>query len=103
MIKSNTDHADVLFISVNDANSIANRPHLVHQLSSGSAVSHMPSDVGTKGFVGIRFVHYFDTNNIVVELKSLAPPFSTYYTRWNNTQYAWTHWYRIVPTDVSTI
>lgn len=99
-IKSNTEHTDVLNISITDANSIINKPHLVQQIA-GSPLSGMPSDIGSNGFVGIRYVHYFDTNNILVELKSMSPPFTTYYNRYSNEQHAWASWYRSIPTVVS--
>lgn len=98
IIKSDTDHTDVLEISTADAYAIENKPHLVHQVGSGTPLTNMPSDV-SGGFVGYREVLYFDSSNIAVKLTRLAEPFDTYMNRWNGT--VWKGWYKSVSTVVS--
>lgn len=89
IIKSDTEFSDVTNISKISADDIKNMPHLVHQSSTGTRITGMPSDI-IGGFVGIRFVHYFDSNNIVIELQALSPPFTSYFRKYNGT--SWGDW-----------
>jgi hypothetical protein len=96
-IKSGTDRTDVTAIDKSSATSIYNAPCLVHQVS-GTILTGMPSSE-TAGFVGIRTVHFYDVNNIVIELLSLNAPFKTYYRKYNGS--SWGDWYYTAATKVS--
>lgn len=93
IIKSDTDYTDVLLVSLSDAHSENNRPHKVFQQSGGTALRNMPSDFpqGTE-FVGFRYVHYFNPQNILVELINLSNYYS-YFNKYDGT--GWSGWRRI--------
>ena len=90
-IKSDTAHSDVLEISTSSPTDDANMPHLIYQVTSGTPLTNMPSDV-TGGFIGIREVYYFDSNNIAVKITRISEPFETYMNRWNGS--IWKGWYK---------
>ena len=98
IIKSDTDHTNITQIDRNNPNHELNQPHLVHQTSTGTPLTGMPSEL-TGGFLGIRYVHYFDANNIVIELRTLGAHFKIYYRAYNGT--GWGNWYKVTPTQLS--
>ena len=97
-IESDTTHSDVLEVSVSNPTDIANMPHFIYQRTSGTPLSNMPSDISS-GFIGIRFVHFFNVQNVVAEMVQLQPPFSRYYCKWNGSAFG--SWYKSTATVVS--
>lgn len=94
IIKSDTEHDSVLNIHTTDANADANQPHLVFQTTTGSAIKSMPSLFPAgMGFVGIRYVDFFDPNNIYVRLVELNPVVNrVWIRRYNNSTNTWGNW-----------
>lgn len=92
IIQSDTDHTDVTNISTTNPSADINKPCRVHQVSSGSAVKGMPSVFPQGvGFVGIRYVEYFNPQNITIRLEEIAPVLGRVWTRaWNGS--AWGKW-----------
>ena len=99
-IESDTSHANVTEVDINNANAEVNLPHLVWQKGSGTALIGMPSDI-SGGWLGVRYVHYFNTQNIVIELLQLGSTtsFNRYYRKYNGT--TWGSWYKTSATVVS--
>ena len=99
-IESDTSHANVTEIDINNANAEVNLPHLVWQKGSGTALIGMPSDI-SGGWLGVRYVHYFNSQNIVIELLQLGSTtsFNRYYRKYNGT--TWGSWYKTSATVVS--
>lgn len=88
----------MLTVSLTNPTHIDNMPHLIYQHASGTALTNMPSDI-SGGFIGIRFVHFFNAQNVVVEMVQLAQPFARYYCKWNGVGFG--SWYKSVATVVS--
>jgi hypothetical protein len=83
--------SDILDIDKDNAYAELNQSKLVYQKASDTtAIANMPPAFpqGT-GFVGIRFVHYFSSTNILVELKSFADG-TSYFN--NYVTSAWKGW-----------
>lgn len=91
-IKSDTDYSAILQIDTADPTAYINRPCRVLQTSTGSAISNMPSifPQGTN-FIGIRYVDYFNAQNIRVRLEEISPVAGRVWIRqWNGS--AWGKW-----------
>lgn len=99
-IESDTEYANVTYIDKTSATSVHNLPHLVHQTAAGTPITGMPSDI-SGGFIGIRYVHFYDANNIVIELHNLTSNtnFDVYYRKYNGN--TWSNWYKVTATVVS--
>lgn len=97
-IESDTSHSNVLEVSLASPRDIINMPHLIHQHSSRTALRNIPSDISGE-WIGLRFVHFFDSQNVVVEMVQLAAPFAHYYSKWNGVGFG--SWYKSVATVVS--
>lgn len=91
LIASDSDNNNVLMVST-DVYSDWNKPCRVHQTSSGSALNGMPPlfPQGV-GFVGIRYVDYFNAQNIQIRLQEISPVQGRWWTRkYNGT--SWGNW-----------
>lgn len=88
----------MLEVSLANPRNIINMPHLIHQHSSGTALRNIPSDI-SGDWIGLRFVHFFNSQNVVVEMVQLEAPFAHYYSKWNGVGFG--SWYKSVATVVS--
>lgn len=83
---------DVLDIDKSDPYADKNQPKKVYQMSTDTtAIANMPDayPVG-KGFVGMRFVHYFSSTNILVELVAFPSGIRWYNNYVTNAWKGWT-------------
>ena len=92
VIQNGGEHDDVLDVSLTNPTDERNRPHRVIQhSSSGVAITNMPSDFpANTGFVGIREVHMFDRNNILVDLYQTNSSGIHYLNKYNGS--TWIGW-----------
>ena len=97
LITSGGTYSDVTHIDTTDASADINKPCKVHQTSSGSALVGMPSVFPQGvGFVGIRYVEYFNPQNICVRLEEITPVMGrVWYRKYNGN--SWGNWDNLVP------
>ena len=91
-IQSDTSFDSVVLISPSDRTHNANKPTRVYQMSSGSAITGMPKEYpqGTT-FVGNRYIHWWDANNMSMELLNILTG-ERYFRHYNNNTGQWDNW-----------
>ena len=94
-------YKNLLYIATSSATSKPNLPKLVFQRAADEKMNGLPSDIPST-FIGVRYVHYFDENNIMIELKTITGAgglHPIYFNSYNGS--TWTGWTKLTPTAVS--
>jgi len=97
-----SDYTDILHVDLNNATADINKPCRVYQVSSQTAISGMPSDFPTgTGFVGFRFVDYWNKDNIDVRI--IKSGGNVMYGRHYGSSSGWGAWYKVFKHAIGTL
>ena len=98
-IVSDGTYTNIREVALSDPLSWKNQPRRFYQKANGTALSGMPTDFpsGT-GCLGVRYVHYYDANNVTIELVQCNNPTAVYFDTWNGS--AWGGWKKLTLASV---
>ncbi len=81
---------DILNISYTDGMSDINLPKLVYH-NSTHPVKNLPSNIENNSLIGIRYIYYFNKDNIICEVMSFNNPGTSYIIRYSS-DYGFGNW-----------